>query len=85
MKPKDNLRARYSGPLRMHWQWNVILACTLIILDIYLLLTHRRSGLAALAFTAAYFLLVLAVYFHYRPKIMRELISFATSYGQVQK
>jgi len=85
MKSKNRLRAGYGGALRMHWQWNLWLSLTLLILDGVLLWQNRRCGLIALGFTVAYMAAVAWVYLYYRPRILRELISFATKYGQVQK
>lgn len=82
---KTKFKAKYSGHLKIHWQWNVVLAFTLFILTLVLFWIDYRAGLITLAFTALYFLAVLWLYFHYKPKILRELVDFATSYGQVQK
>lgn len=78
-------KAKYSGDLKLHWQWSVILALTLLILDGAMFWVSREAGFLALIFTALYFLGVLWMYFHYKPKILRELVNFATGYGQVQK
>ena len=85
MKAKKKLKANYDGPLRAHWMWSVVLACSLLILDGILLFRDQRSGLIALIFTALYFLAVIWLYFHFRSRILRELVDFATGYGQVQK
>ena len=85
MKAKNKLRANYGGPLRAHWLWSVVLACSLLILDAVLFLRDRDSGLVAMIFTAAYFLVVIALYFYFRSRILRELVDFATGYGQIQK
>lgn len=69
----------------MHWQWSVIMAMTLLGLAVGLFWVDKRAGLITLAFSAFYFLIILWVYFHYKPKILRELVNFATRYGQVQK
>lgn len=82
---KTKFKAKYSGHLKIHWQWNVILACTLFALAIGLFWIDYRAGLITLAFTSLYFLVVLGLYFRYKPKILRELVDFATRYGQVQK
>ncbi len=82
---KTKFKAKYSGHLKIHWQWNVVLALTLFVLAIALFWIDYRAGLITLAFTAAYFLVVLWLYFHYKPKILRELVDFAISYAQVQK
>ena len=85
MDKKSKSRAKYGGPLKLHWQWSVLLALSLLLLDGVLLWQNRRAGLTAIIFTALYFLVVLWLYFRFRPQILRELISFATGYGQVQK
>ena len=85
MKSKNRLRAGYGGALRMHWQWSLWLSLTLLILDGVLLWQNRRCGVIALGFTVVYLAAVAWVYLYYRPRILRELISFATKYGQVQK
>lgn len=82
---KTKFKAKYSGRLKLHWQWNVILASTLFILSIGLFWVDHKAALITLAFTAFYFLLVLGLYFYSRPRILRELVDFATRYGQVQK
>ncbi len=84
MKHNRKLRARYSGNLQSHWRWSVILALSLVILDIILLLQDRRSGMIAVIFSAVYFLAILFVYFYFRPHILSELVSFATNFSQVQ-
>ncbi len=85
MKHRNKLRGRYSGSLRSHWTWSIVLACTLIILDAALLHRDRSSGLIAVLFTAFYFAAVIGVYLYFRPRFLRELVTFATHYGQVQR
>lgn len=82
---KNRFKVKYGGTLKLHWQWNVILTLTLVVLDVVMLLMDRKAGLVALAFSAFYYLCVLGMYFHYKPKILRGLVNFATRYGQVQK
>lgn len=82
---KKKFRAKYGGNLKLHWRWNVMLAFTLLLLVGAMFCIDERAGLTALAFTAGYFLLVLLMYFYYKPRILRELVDFATHYGQVQK
>lgn len=82
---KKKFKAKYSGTLKMHWQWSVILALTLLLLTAGMLFIDTRAALVTLAFTAGYFLIILGLYFHYKPRILRGLVNFATRYGQVQK
>ena len=77
-------RIRYSGNLRGHWLWSVLLALTLLVLDGILLFTDGRSGLIALVFTAVYYAAIIIIYLRYRSRIMRDLISFGTGYGLMQ-
>ena len=44
-----------------------------------------KAGAIATGFTAVYIVAAVLLYFHRRPSILNELISFATQYGQVQK
>ncbi len=85
MKTKTKLKARYGGSLKRHWQWSVILAFTLLILDGILLLRDRKSGYLALVFTVVYLAAVLLIYLYFRPRILRETVAFAARYEQVEK
>ena len=85
MKSGTKLKAKYSGMLKLHWQWNVGLAFTLLILDGVLMRHDRVSGMIGIVFTVFYFAAILVIYFHNRPKILQELVDFATHYGLIQK
>lgn len=74
----------YSGKLKMHWNWSLFLAFTLIPFTAGMYLVDRRAGLLSMAFTAFYFLAILFVYFYYRPRILRAIVRFASRYGTVQ-
>ena len=75
---------RYSGKLKMHWNWSLYLAFALIPFSAAMYLLDHRAGLAATAFTAFYFLGILFVWFYYRPRILRAIVRFASRYGTVQ-
>lgn len=80
-KPK----IRYSGNLGMHWNWSIALSLSLFVLVILNFRISRQAGLITLAFSCFYFFLVLVVYLYYRPRILRGLVDFATSFGQKQE
>lgn len=44
-----------------------------------------QAGILGLGFSVIYWLIMLSVMFHDRPKLVNDLISFATNYGQVQR
>ena len=51
----------------------------------YIEMQDDKAGGIGTVFTAVYLLLGILLYFHRRPVLLNELISFATQYGQVQK
>ena len=78
-------KIKYSGRLRSYWQWSLMLVFCSIILDIALLFVDLKSAIVASIFSAVYIITVLLVYFFYKPRIVAELVNFATNYGQIQK
>ena len=81
---KSGSGVKYSGNLKMHWNWSLYLAFGLIPMTAGMFAVSRRAGLIAMAFTAAYFLAVLFVWFYYRPRILRALVRFAGRSGTLQ-
>lgn len=66
-------------------RWPLIMTLLLIIMDVMLYMVNLKAGAIATGFTAVYVVAAVLLYFHRRPSILNELISFATQYGQVQK
>lgn len=66
-------------------RWPLIMTLLLIIMDVMLYMVNLKAGAIATGFTAVYVVTAVLLYFHRRPSILNELISFATQYGQVQK
>ena len=85
MQARMKLKAKYSGRLKLHWQWCVILSLSLLILVILLFMQSRKAGLIGLIFTCLYGLALLGIYFYMRPGILRELMIFAQQYGEQQQ
>lgn len=81
---KSGSGVKYSGYLRMYWSWNVYLALTLFALTAAMFFVDQRAGLISLAFSCAYFLIILLIYVYYRPRILQALIGFASRYGEIQ-
>ena len=82
---KNNPRIRYSGNLGMHWSWSVVLSLSLVVLVALNFRISTKAGIVTLLFTCCYFVLILGVYLYYRPRILRGLVDFATSFGQKQE
>lgn len=66
-------------------RWPLIMTLLLIVMDVMLYMVNLKAGAIATGFTAVYVVAAVLLYFHRRPSILNELISFATQYGQVQK
>ncbi len=85
MKNNKKLQANPGGPLRRYLLSSIALALTLLILDGVLLFQNRRAGVTAILFTIAYFLLLFWIHLYYRSRLMRDLVSFAAGYGQLEQ
>ena len=81
---KEKRKVKVSGNLRLHWQWNILLAFSLIILTAAMFLIDTKAGVVALVFSIVYLLIVMVIYMSMRPGILQELVRFASRYGQVQ-
>lgn len=80
-KPK----AKYGGRLRSYIQWPFIAAVLLTIMTVTIYFINVRAGVVASLFTAGYLVVVILLFFLYKPAVMVDLVSFASQYGQVQK
>lgn len=82
---KMKSKIKFKGKLRSYLNWPVYMIFFLLIMSIAILCINTKAGLAALAFSLVYLLLVLILFFIYKPPVMTELVSFASEYGQVQR
>lgn len=80
---KSNVKLK--GQLRTYMQWPVVLTGLLVIMNVGIYFADVKAGIIMSVLTCVYAVVVLLLYFRDRPKLMTELISFATQYGQVQK
>ena len=78
-------KIQYSGKLKSYMRWPVIMVLLLLLMTIMVFLVDKKAGFVIAAFAVVYVILVLAIWFHYKPNILNEMISFATQYGQIQK
>lgn len=79
---KHNIKLR--GRLRAYLNWPVGLSILLLIMDIQLFVANRRAGIIGLCYIAIYILCVLVISLTGRKKLRRDLIQFASNYGQMQ-
>ncbi len=81
---KTGSGVKYSGYLKLHWNWNIYLSLTLIGLTIAMFAVDHQAGLICAAFSAAYYLIVILIYFRNKSRILRSLMGFANHYGSLQ-
>lgn len=82
-KRKNNLKLR--GRLKSYIMTFVYLGILLVIVDVLLYIFNVISGLILSGYLVLYFALAISLFRYNKNTITRELVSFATHYGQVQK
>lgn len=80
---KNNIKLK--GKLRIYLYWPLILTIVLVPINIVLYMDHMASGVMFSGFIVLYFLIMLFSYLHNKPRLINELINYATQYGTVQK
>ncbi|MCR5688400.1 MAG: DHH family phosphoesterase [Lachnospiraceae bacterium] len=76
---------RFRGQIRTYIMWPVWMTILVAVFAALMYLTDVRAGIAATVFLVIYSGVAYFLYFHNRNRVVRDLISFATQYGQVQK
>lgn len=80
---KNNLKLR--GRLKNYIMTFIYLGILLIFVDVLLYIFNPLSGLILSGYLVLYFALAVSLFRYNKATITRELVSFATYYGQVQK
>lgn len=78
-------KIKFKGKLKSYLNWPIYMIFLLFIMSIAVLCVDVKAGMVALAFSCIYLLLVMILFFIYNPPVMKELVSFASEYGQVQR
>ncbi|MBO6148678.1 MAG: DHH family phosphoesterase [Lachnospiraceae bacterium] len=76
---------KIKGTLRRYGEWPLILTLLLFIPTAMLWTVSIKAGAIMSAFLLLYLIAAALIYFYSRRGIRRDLVSFATNYGQVQK
>lgn len=82
MKKKN---VRVKGKLRTYLYMPLLLTGVLIVLNIFIYMDNISAGAVFTVFVLLYFFIMLLVYVHNKPKLMDEMVGFATQFGSVQK
>lgn len=63
----------------------LIMLLFLVLMNVIVYVINAKAGAVVSAFGVVYVIMILVMWFHFKPNIMNEMISFATQYGQIQK
>ena len=85
MKKSMKQKVKYGGKLKLYLQWSWYLTVMLIVMNILVYVVNVKAGFLVSVFVALYGLSVGFIYQYYKPRILREMTSFAAQYAQVQK
>ena len=78
-------KIRLKGQIRTYIMWPVWMTILVAVFALSMYFVDIRAGIAASVFAVIYAGIAYFLYFHDRNKVVKDLISFATQYGQVQK
>ena len=76
---------RFKGQIRTYIMWPVWMTIFVAIFAIAMYFIDIRAGIAATVFAVIYSGVAYFLYFHDRGRVIKDLISFATQYGTIQK
>lgn len=85
MKKKVKPKVNYGGRLKIYLQWAWYMIILLALMNVLVYMINIKAGIVVSAFIIIYALSVVAIHRYYKPRILKEMTSFATQYAQVQK
>lgn len=77
-------RMRLSGNLKTYLRWPLFFGMLLILMTIQLFSVSVRSGVIGIGYTILYLMIAGLINFSGRRKLKKDLIEFATNYGEMQ-
>ncbi|MBR4574410.1 MAG: DHH family phosphoesterase [Lachnospiraceae bacterium] len=78
-------KIRFKGQIRTYIMWPVWMTIFVAVFAIAMYFVDIRAGIAATVFAVIYSGVAYFLYFHDRGRVIKDLISFATQYGTIQK
>lgn len=78
-------KIKLKGKLKFQFYFMLYMGFLMLLIDVGVFTLDVRAGLLMTSFIVIYFIGYGIVYFHVKPVIMNELVSFATQYGQIQR
>lgn len=78
-------KVRFKGQIKTYIMWPVWMTGLVAIFVAILFFVNTKAGFFALAFAAVYAGVAFFFYYRDRGRVVNDLVSFATQYGQVQR
>ncbi|MBR2529813.1 MAG: DHH family phosphoesterase, partial [Lachnospiraceae bacterium] len=78
-------KIRFKGQIRTYIMWPVWMTIFVAVFAVAMYFLDIRAGIAATVFAVIYSGVAYFLYFHDRGRVIKDLISFATQYGTIQK
>lgn len=78
-------KVKLKGKLKFQFYFMLYMGFLLLLIDVGVFTFNIKAGALLTAFIVVYFISYALLYFHIKPVIMNEMVSFATQYGQIQR
>lgn len=78
-------KVAFKGNMRSYMMWPLWMTIIVGIFAIGMFFVNIKAGIFAVVFFAVYAIVAVFLYFHDRSRVVNDLVSFATQYGQVQR
>ncbi len=85
MKEKSKMKIKFKGQLKTYLVWPIFMTLLLLAVTIGIAVIDYKAGILAAVATIIYFVVCMLLYFYNRPKLMKELLDFASDYSSIQK
>lgn len=85
MKEKSKMKIKFKGQLKTYLVWPIFMTLLLLAVTIGIAVIDYKAGILAAIATIIYFFVCMLLYFYNRPKLMKELLDFASDYSSIQK
>lgn len=78
-------KLKFRGPMKHSIRWPLYLSVLLVVLNVFVYLTDVRAGILVSIGALVYILAAVAIYRHYKPILLNDLIAFANQYDVLEK
>ncbi|MCI7812088.1 MAG: DHH family phosphoesterase [Lachnospiraceae bacterium] len=85
MKKNGRPKVNYGGTLKGYLQWAWYMMILLAVMNVLVYMTDTTAGMIVSVFIVICGLGAWAIHRYYKPRILKEMTSFAAQYAQVQK